>query len=76
MALDRSKKDASTCTVYSATNDTDRKKAIATQTMLIRYGTSCFLQLFDAEPAPSVNRVEQIREKRIARAAAAQLKFK
>lgn len=76
MALDQSKKDTSTCAVYSATNDTDRKKAIATQSMLIRYGTSCFLQLFDAEPAPSVNRVEQIREERIARAAAQQLKFK
>ena len=76
MALDQSKKDASTRAICSATNDTDRKKAIATQLMLIRYGTSCFLQLFDAEPAPSVNRVEQIREERIARAAAEKLKFK
>lgn len=44
--------------------------------MLVRYGTSCFLQLFDAEPAPSINRSEKIREERIARAAAEQLKFK
>jgi len=75
ITLDQSKKDASTRAIYSATNDTERKKAIAAQSMLIRYGTSCFLQLFDAEPAPSVNRSERIREERIARAAAQQLKF-
>ncbi|XP_065901931.1 uncharacterized protein [Dysidea avara] len=76
MMLDQSKKDAATSAVNSATNSIERKKANATQSMLSRYGTSCFLQLFDAEPAPSVNRSEQIREERIARAAAEQLKFK
>ena len=58
--VDQSKKDASTCAVYSATNDTDRKKAIATQSMWNISSVRC---------RPSVNRVEQIREERIARAA-------
>jgi len=76
MKLDQLKKDAATTAVYSATNSEERKKAIATQSVLNRYGTSCFLQLFDPEPSPMVNRAEQIREERIARAAAEQRKFK
>jgi len=74
--LNQSKKDASARAISAATSDTDRKKVIATHSMLVRYGTSCFLHLLDAEPAPSVDRSEQIREGRIARAAAEQFKFK
>jgi len=29
------------------------KKATEAQSMLLRYGTSCFLQLFDEDPSPS-----------------------
>lgn len=46
--------------------------------MIQKYGTSCFLQLFDDEPTPtsSVNRLQQNREERIARAAAKRSQFK
>ena len=74
--INQSKKDASARAIPAATNDKDRQKAVATHSMLARYGTSCLLQLFDPEPAPSVSRSKQIREERIARAAAEQLKFK
>ena len=74
--INQSKKDASARAIPAATNDKDRQKAVATQSMLARYGTFCLLQLFDPEPAPSVSRSKQIREERIERAAAEQLKFK
>ena len=38
--------------------------------MLFRYGISCILQLLDDEPAPSENRLQQIRNRQIAQAAA------
>jgi len=37
--------------------------------VLLRYGSSCFLQLLDEETAPTENRLDQIRSERIARAA-------
>jgi len=49
MALDQLKKDAATSAVHSATNNAERKKAIALQSVLNKYRTSCFLQLFDTE---------------------------
>ena len=62
-------------TMLLAVNDVERKKAVASHSMLVRYGTSCFLQLLDDEPAPSENRTKQIREERIARAVAQKSKF-
>ena len=76
VTLDQSKKVASTTAIYSATDNAGKKKAIATQSKLIRYGSSCFIQLFDDEPAPSVNRTQQTREERRARVVSKQLKFK
>ena len=60
------KTKAATCAVSSAV----RKKATEAQSMLFRYGTSCFPQLLDDEPAPSENSNE-----RIARAAAKRSHF-
>ena len=74
--LDQSKKAASTCAILTATNDASKKKAVATQSKLLRYGTSCFIQLFDDEPAPSINRTQQMREERRAREESKQIKFK
>ena len=61
--------------VSSAVSDSEKKKATEGQSMLFRYGTSCFLQLLDDEPGPSENRLQQIRNERIARAAAKRAKI-
>ena len=74
--VDQARKEAATLAVASATNDVERKKAIEAQTLVMTYGTSCFLQLLDDEPAPSSdNRILLTREKRLARAEAQRSKF-
>ena len=76
LSIDLAKKEAATLAVASATNDVQRKKAIEAQTMLMRYGTSCFLQLFDDAPAPSSqNRILMAKDERITRAEALRSKF-
>ena len=55
------KTEAATHAVSAAVSDSEKKKAVEAQSMLFRYGTSCFLQLLDDEPAPSENRLQQIR---------------
>ena len=65
--IDLAKKEAAILAIASATNDVQRKKAVEAQTMLMRYGTSRFLQLLDDEPAPSSeNRILMARDERIA----------
>ena len=73
--IDQAKKEAAVHAVYSATNDVEKKKAIEAQTMITRYGTSCFLQLLDDEPAPFEDRIQKAREERISRAKAMKLKL-
>jgi len=69
LTIAQARKEAAICAVASATNDAQRKQANEAQTMVIRYKTSCFLQLLDDEPAPSSeNRVLQAREAQLARA--------
>ena len=76
LSIDLAKKEVVTLAVASATNDVQRKKAIEAQTMLMRYGTSCFLQLLDDAPAPSSqNRILMAGDERIARAEALRSKF-
>lgn len=76
LTIDQARKVAATSAVVSATNDMQRKKVIEAQTMVMSYGTSCFLQLLDDEPAPSsVNRVLLAREARLARAEAQKSKL-
>ena len=45
--LDQSKKAASTCAILTANNDASKKKAVATQSKLLRYGhlalSSCLM---------------------------------
>ena len=67
---DQANKEAATCAVAAATNDAERKKAIEAQSMLLQYGTSCFLQLLDEELVPTENRMQKLRDEQIARAAA------
>ena len=75
LVIDQAKKEAATYAVGTATDDVERKKAIEAQSMLLRYGTSCFLQLLDEEPVPTENRIQKLRDERIARAAAKRHKF-
>ena len=75
LAIDQKKKEAAVHAVASATNVAETKKAIEAQTMLSRYGTSCFLQLLDDEPAPSEDRLQRAREERISKAKAMKSKF-
>ena len=74
--IDQEKKEAAACAVASATNDVEKKKAIEAQSMLLRYGTSCYLQLLDdEEPVRTENRMKKMRDERIARAVAKRHKF-
>ena len=74
--IDQARKDAATLSIASATSKTQRKKVIESQTMIISYGTSCFLQLLDDEPAPSMdNRIQQTRAQRLAKAEAQRSKL-
>ncbi|XP_065892315.1 uncharacterized protein [Dysidea avara] len=76
--IDQARKDTVTLSVASATYNMQRKKAIEAQTMVMSYGTSCFLQLLDDDPAPSSvtdNRMLLTRDERLARVEAQKLKF-
>ena len=53
--------------VSSAVTDVEKKKATEAQSMLLRYGTSCFLQLFDEEPSTSDDRLQKTRNEHIAK---------
>lgn len=75
LEIDQAKKVTATHAISLATNDTERKKAIETQSMLLQYGTSCFLQLLDDEPALTEDRIQKLKDERIARATAKRLKF-
>ena len=75
LEIDQARKITATHAIFSATNDKERKKAIEAQSMLLQYGTLCFLQLLDDEPAPTEDRIQKSRDDRIARAVAKRLKF-
>ena len=47
----------------------EKKRANQTKLLLERYGSSCYLQLLDDEPAPAENHLEEIKSERIARTA-------
>ena len=75
LKIEQTKTETAKHVVVLAVNDVERRKAVEAHSMLERYGTSCFLQLLDDEPAPLENRTKQIREEGIAKAAAQKLKF-
>ena len=52
----------------------ERKKATQARSLLMKYGSSCLLQLFDDEPPALEGNFDQVRKERVARAAA-QKKF-
>ena len=47
----------------------EKKRTNQTKLLLDRYGSSCYLQLLDDEPAPAENHLEEITSERITRAA-------
>ena len=53
----------------------EKKRANQTKLQLERYGSSCFTQLLDDEPAPAENHLEVINSERLARAAMQKRKF-
>ena len=57
--------DISICAAVSAKA---RKLAYEKKCLLLSYGTSCFLQTLDEEPAPLETREEELRKERIAQA--------
>jgi len=77
LKIEQAKTEAAASAVDSAISTTEKRRANEAQSMILKYGTSCFLQLFDNEPTPisSVNRLQQNREERIARAMAKSSQF-
>ena len=76
LSIDQARREAAIHPVVSATNDVQRKTAIESQTMIMRYSTSCFLQLLDDEPPQSSeSRTLLTRDKRLARAKVQKLQF-
>ena len=61
--------------LLSATTESEKKKANQHKCMIEKYGTSCFLQLLDDEPAPAENRMEELKKERLALAAMKKKKF-
>ena len=45
----------------------EKEGANQTKLLLERYGSSCYLQLLDDEPAPADNHLEEIKSERLAR---------
>ena len=54
--------------ISTASTEREREKALAKVSMMTNYGTSCFLQILDDDPAPLDNRKDEIWKERIARA--------
>jgi len=61
--------------VDSAHTEAEKKKANHERSILKKYGPSCFVQLLDDEPAPSVSHEDEVRKQRLARAAVKKGKF-
>jgi len=57
--------DEAESNLWTATTEKARKVANEKKCMLSGYGTSCFLQILDEEPAPSENKQEELRKLRI-----------
>ena len=56
-------------------SDAEKKKANQIRSQISRYGTSCFLQLLDDYVPPAENRLENLKTKRLKKAAANKKKF-
>ena len=70
VGIEQDKISAANHDANAAVTTSERKKATRTKLMLERYGSSCFLQLLDDEPAPPETHFDEIKKERLARAAA------
>ena len=61
--------------VSIAQTTAEKKRANQTKLLLERYGSSCYLQLLNDQPAPAENHLEEIKRERLARAAEQKRKF-
>ena len=66
--IKQNKIDAAYFAVSTASSEREREQALAKVSMMTSYGTSCFLQILDDDPAPMDNRKDEMRKERIARA--------
>jgi len=73
--VQQSKADAAGAALVSATNEAEKKKAYRRKCMIEKYGTCCFLQLLDNDPAPVESRTEILKQERLALAEAKKKKF-
>ena len=53
--------------ISTARTEREREQALAKVSMMTSYGTSCFLQILDDDPAPLDDRKDEMRKERIAR---------
>lgn len=73
--IEQYKTSAANAALLSATTDSEKRKATEEKCMIEKYGTSCFLQLLDDEPAPMENRLDELKKQRLALAAMKKKKF-
>ena len=66
--IEQKKLDSADFAICTATTVKARKQALEMKSMISSYGTSCFLQILDEEPAPEISRKEEMRKERLARA--------
>ena len=66
--IKQNKIDAANFAVSTASTEREREQALAKVSMMSSYGTSCFLQILDDDPAPLDDRKDEMRKERIARA--------
>lgn len=59
--IEQCKASIANVAVLSATTESE-KKANQHKSMIEKYGTSCFLQLLDDEPAPAENQMEELKK--------------
>ena len=73
--IEQYKTSAANAALLSAATDSEKRKATEEKCMIVKYGTSCFLQLLDDEPAPAENRLDELKKQRLALAATKRRNF-
>ena len=70
LSIEQSKIVAANYVASVAQTASEKKKATQMKSLLQRYGSSCFLQLLDDEPAPLETHFDEVKKKRLSRAVA------
>ena len=64
--IEQNKIIAANFAINTASTEREREQALAKESMMTNYGTSCFLQILDDDPVPLDNRKDKMRKERIA----------